>query len=107
MIVNNKNISTPLSQISIGGERLELFKQCQFLGLTIDHQWTWNKQVKMTKEVSLKRIVILKRLVSTNGGNSRTVLVNFYKQYLRPNLEYRIVAFDHTIKINLFKLETI
>jgi hypothetical protein len=107
MMFNNKNISTPMAQIIIGGERLDLVKECRLLGLKIDHQWTWNKQVEVMKEVCLKRIVILKRLASTKWGNSPTVLGTFYKQYIRPKMEYGIVAYGHTNKKNMLKLETI
>jgi hypothetical protein len=95
---NNKNISTPMAQIIIGGERLDLVKERTLLGLKIDLRWTWNKQVEVMKEVCLKRIVILKRLSSTKWENSPTVLGTFYKQYIRPKMEYGVVAYGHTNK---------
>ena len=58
-----------MAQINIGGERIDLVKECRLQGLETDHRWTWNKQVEVKKEVRLKRIVILKRLASTKWGN--------------------------------------
>ena len=85
-------------------ERVNTFK---FLGIHFDSMLTWRNHIDNIVTRSIKRICLLKAVTGTSwGANCRTLLL-FYKQYIRPIIEYGSELYSTAAKKHLRKLDTL
>ena len=94
--------------LKIKGEPLETTKTPKILGLTFDPKLTFAEHVKKTEENSKKALRLVKALSGTSWGQQKETLVNTYKQYVRPIIEYASPAWSPIISdTNLLKLQRV
>ena len=94
--------------LKIKGEQLETTKNPHILGLTFDPQLTFAEHVKNTVDTAKGALKLVKALSGTTWGQQKETLVNTYKQYVRPIIEYASPAWSPIISdTNTTKLQRV
>ena len=94
--------------LKIKGESLETTKNPKILGLTFDPKLTFAEHVKNTEDTSKKALKLVKALSGTTWGQQKETLVNTYKQYVRPVIEYASPVWSPIVSdTNLQKLQRV
>ena len=85
-------------------ERVDSFK---FLGIYFESYLSWRTHIDNIVSRSFTSLNMLRTITgSTWGANSRTLLL-FYKQYIRPVMEYGSELFNMSSRKYLQKLDSV
>ena len=85
-------------------ERVNTFK---FLGVYFESTLSWKTHIENLASRCFLRINMLRAITGSScGANCRTLLV-FYKQYIRPILEYGSELFNNSSKVYTKKLDIV
>ena len=94
--------------LTIEGEILETINNPRILGLTFDTKLNFGEHTKATETKSKKTLKLIKAISGTNWGQQKETLVNTFKQYTRPILEYASPAWAPIIsESNTSKLQRV
>ena len=94
--------------LHINGTRIKTTKRPTILGLTFDPKLKFHEHIKNTEKKANGTIKCIKALSGTNWGQQKETLVNTYKQYTRPIMEYACPAWAPIVsKSNIQKLQRV
>ena len=79
--------------IQINNKQIQLEPYPKFLGITFDPKLSFQKHFEQIEQSIYKRINILRVLKGKYWASSNNFLINFYKSYIRPLLEYSNIPF--------------
>ena len=82
----NCNFRHTIPNIKIGGIDVEQLDHAKLLGVTISHDFSWNKHVENIVKKAGKRLYMMYQL--KRAGISQSDLVTVYLSVVRPVLEY-------------------
>ena len=80
--------------IKINNTTLEVMKNPKILGVTFDNGLNWGAHISAASSKARNRFNILKALSGTNWGQHKETIVNSYKAFVRPVLNYACPVWD-------------
>ena len=78
----------PEPTLKLYDERLKIYPQVKFLGITFDSKFTFKKHFKDILERCNTRYHRIRILTNKKWGPSPSTILQIYKQYVRPIFEY-------------------
>ena len=78
--------------LSLYGDLLSYYPHIKFLGITFDNRMTFTKHFEEILECCNQKFHRLRILVNKNWGLSLEIILQIYKQCVRPLFEYGIVS---------------
>ena len=82
-------------------------EEATLLGVTITKTFNFQSHIKMAISKANRRLNLLRLLSGTYWGCKPKIIMQLYKQYVRPVLEYRAIALLSAPKTTLEKLQLI
>ena len=76
------------------------------LGVTMNKSLSYISHCTKIAKKAMMKLHLLRKLRGTNWGANKTMLIKFYKQYVRPVLEYGSVCLIDSSKTAIKKLQT-
>ena len=92
---SNKEYNTTIN-ININNNTIATNTHPKILGITFDPKLTYNKHIKLTKQLATKTLNVIKALTGTTWGKHKETIVNTYKSITRPILEYGSTIWSNT-----------
>lgn len=93
--------------LRFGGTSLRFHDSVRFLGLIFDERLTWLSHLKDLKARSLKKLDILKCLCGTTWGADRACLLQFYRAFVRSQLDYGCTIYGSARKSYIRMLDSV
>ncbi|XP_049315637.1 uncharacterized protein LOC125779115 [Bactrocera dorsalis] len=81
-----------LRSLTIGGTAVEMSKEVKFLGLTLDSQLKWSRQLDLTLSKATRALMICRRLAGRSWGCKPSIIRWLYTMIVRPIVTYGAVA---------------
>ena len=106
MVFKNKNKKVNF-QLCLDNYNIEKVSKFKFLGIHFDSLLTWKSHIDEICKKCFIRLNILKSITGSFGGANCKTLLLFYRQYIRPILEYGSELFNTAAKTHLYKLDSI
>ena len=94
-------------KLQLFGEEIDHVEEATLLGLTITKTFTFQSHIKMAISKANRRLNLLRLLSSTNWGCEPKIIMQLYKQYVRPVLEYGAIALLSAPKTTLEKIQLV
>ena len=104
----------PPNPLQIFSSKFPYCNSVKLFGLTIDSKMSWHIDIYSLKASIIRRLCVLKGLAGSKWGCHPKVILDFYKLYIRSNLEYGIQFFSihsssafktlESLQIQLFEL---
>ena len=90
MIIFSRSYLTgkPEPNLKLYGERLKIYPQVKFLGITFDYKFTFQKQFEDILESCNTRYHRIRLLTNKKWGPSTSTILQIYKQGVRPIFKY-------------------
>ena len=82
-------------------------EEATLLGVTITKTFNFRSHIKMAISKANRRWNLLRLLSGTNWGCKPKIIMQLYKQYVRPVLEYGAIAFLSAPKTTLEKIQLV
>ena len=89
-------------QLFLGEDKLQDVECCDYLGLKIDKNLTWNKYVNSLCNQLSSKVWFLSRLRKFLPFES---LVQIYKSYIQPKIDYAITVWGYCNESNMNKIQ--
>ena len=105
MMVTTRQREASLSdnmELFLGEDKLQDVECCDYLGLKIDKNLSWNKYVNSLCNQLCSKIWVLSRLRKFLPFNS---LVQIYKSYIQPKIDYAITVWGYSNENNMDKIQ--
>ena len=93
MIIMPANVDTPVCDIKLKGESIEIVKEKKLLGITIDDQLKFEENIANRKLKDFKAIKGIDFLIQDNHGCSQDTYTKLYKSLVLPAMDYGAAAF--------------
>ena len=100
MIIMPANVDTPVCDIKLKGESIEIVKEKKLLGITIDDQLRFEEHIANRKLKGFKAIKGIDFLIQDNDfliqdnhGCSQDTYMKLYKSLMLPAMDYGTAAF--------------
>ena len=93
MIVLPDNVDTPVCDIKLKGESIEIVKEKKLLGITIDDQLKFEEHIADRKLEGFKAIKGIDFLIQDNHGCSQDTYMKLYRSLVLPVIDYGAAAF--------------
>ena len=74
--------------VKVNSTIVEVKKNPKILGLTVDKGLSWGPHCSLSRQKAAKRVNTLKTLSGTTSGQQKETLLNSYKAFVQPVLEY-------------------
>jgi hypothetical protein len=74
-------------ELKLFGQRIAEQDDLTLLGVTFDQRLSFSKHCRQKAKEATRRVGLLKRVSGQRWGASKRVLLNLYKQYVRPVME--------------------
>jgi hypothetical protein len=84
----------PPNSLHIFSSEIPYCNSVKLLGLCIDSKMLWHADINSLKFMIIRRLCVPKRLAGRKWGCHPKVILDFYKSYIRPYLEYGIQFFS-------------
>jgi hypothetical protein len=91
--------------VTLYDENIEISKTAKFLGVTFDHRHSFTEHTKILTTTVRRKLNLLKAVSGTRWGADSGTLLQIYKQYVRPSIEYGHVAWCTTTQSNWKSLQ--
>ena len=82
-------------------------EEATLLGVTITKTFNFQSHIKMAISKANRRLNLLRLLSGTNWGCKLKIIMQLYKQYVRPVLEYGAIALLSAHKTTLEKIQLV
>ena len=82
-------------------------EEATLLGVTITKTFNFRSHIKMAISKAIRRLNSLRLLSGTNWGCKPKIIMQLYKQYVRPVLEYGVIALLSAPKTTLEKIQLV
>ena len=92
IIFTNGNLDPP-NPLTIFSREIPYCNSVKLLGLLMDSKMQWHEHINSLKSLIIQRLCILKRLAGSKWGCHPKIILDFYKLYIRSNIEYGIQIF--------------
>ena len=79
-------------KLQLFGEEIDNVEEAKLLGVTITKTFNFRSHIKMAISKAKRRLNLLRLLSGTNWGCKPKIIMQLYKQYVRPVLEYGAIA---------------
>ena len=89
-------------QLYLGEDKLQDVDCCDYLGVKIDKNLNWNKYINSLCSQLCSKIWVLSRL---RKFLSYDVLVQIFKSYIQPKIDYAITVWGYTSESNMNKIQ--
>jgi hypothetical protein len=96
-----------LPHIVVYETAIKVSKEVKYLGITLDSSLSFRNHLKKTRTRALQRMGTIRWLAHRNRGHNAKALINCYKSYIRPILEYGGSIWMKAAKSNLECLDRI
>ena len=104
MATNKKTKKIP--KIKLGKTYLEVVNQYRYLGFTIDNRLKCDKHIECSIKKAKKRLNIIRFISSKIRGAKIGHIINMYKAFVRPIIEYGFTILMTITKSRMKKLES-
>ena len=84
----------PPNPLTILSREIPYCNSVKLLGLLMDSKMLWHEHINSLKSLIIQRLCILKRLAGSMWGCHPKIILDFYKLYIRSNIEYGIQIFS-------------
>ena len=102
---DSKHKNTP--RLWLKNEQIKFKKEFKFLGVTFDEKLTFKPHIENIISRAKKRLNLLKTIRGKDWGASPATLMNTYKSYVRPILEYSSILFAHSDYDTLKRIQAV
>ena len=82
-------------------------EEATLLGVTITKTFNFQSHIKMAISKANRRLNLLRLLSGTNWGCKPEIIMQLYKQYVRPILEYGAIVLLSAPKTTLEKIQLV
>ena len=107
-IVQFHNRRNPQSALlTLNGVVIQEQQHIKYLGLTLDQKLTFRLHIENVRIKCLRKMRILQRLLNTPWGCHEKTLINFYKTYIRSQIDYGLIVYGSCSNTLLCSLETV
>jgi hypothetical protein len=89
-------------ELFLGEEKLQDVDFCDYLGVKIDKNLNWNKYISTLCQQLCTKIWVLSRLRKFLPFE---VLIQIYKSYIQPKIDYAITVWGYTSECNMNKIQ--
>ena len=103
----NKRKLHPDPTLTIYNSHLPVVSQTKFLGVIFDSKLNFKAHIDYIRQKCEKAMNLLKVVAKMDWGADRSVLMKFYRSFVRSRLEYGCAVFSSAHKSYLKKLEPI
>ena len=93
--------------IKLFGEEIDHVEEATLLGMTITKTFNFRSHIKMAICKANRRLNLLRLLSGTSWGCKPKIVMQLYKQYVRPVLEYGAIALLSAPKTTLEKIQLV
>jgi hypothetical protein len=94
-------------ELKLFGQRISEKDELTLLGVIFDQRLSFGSHCRLKAKEAARRVGLLKRVSGQGWGASKRVLLNLYKQYVRPVLEYGNAGIADAAKSNLALLQRV
>ena len=94
-------------ELKLFGEPIAEKDELTLLGVTFDQRLSFGRHCKRKAKEAARRVGLLKKVSGQGWGASERVLLNLYKQYVRPVLEYGSAGIAEAAKSSLACLQRV
>jgi hypothetical protein len=94
-------------ELKLFGRTISEKNELTLLGVTFDQALTFGRHCRLKAKEAARRVGLLKRVSGQGWGASKRVLLNLYKQYIRPVMEYGSASIARAKKSNLALLQRV
>jgi len=105
LILFNRDRDNSKFSLTLFGNIIKPQKTATLLGFDFDQHMTLKNQISKIQKKVLTRINLLKMLRGRTWGANTHTLLNLYKSYIRPVIEYGSVLTADVSKSNMNKLQ--
>ena len=103
--IQRKQNTTPA--LWLRKEQLKYSEDAKFLGITFDSKLTFEKHINDIVARCRKRLNLLKAIRGKSWGASPLTIMNTYKSFIRPVIEYSCVLFAQAEESLLRKIQSV
>ena len=103
-VTNKKNDYKP--NIYLGNNKLEIVKEYKYLGFIFDNRLKFDNQINQSIKKAKNRMNLIKYISNGLRGSKIGHLINMYKTFVRPVIEYGFSIYLTVTKSRLKKLES-
>ena len=107
IFAQNQNFKTKLN-LSLAGKPINQVNKMKILGVTFDQKLDhtkWKQHIEKLKAACNNKLNILKILAAKNWGADKQILLNTYKSFILPKLDYASIIYSSSRYFNI-KLNT-
>ena len=94
-------------KLQLFGQEIDHVEEATLLGVTITKTFNFRSHIKMAISKANRRLNLLRLLSGTNWGCKPKIIMQLYKQYVRPVLEYGAIALLSAPKTTLEKIQLV
>jgi exonuclease III len=94
-------------ELKLFGQTISAKDELTLLGVTFDQKLTFGSHCRLKAKEATRRVGLLRRVSGQGWGAGKRVLLNLYKQYVRPVLEYGNAGIADAAKSNLALLQRV
>ena len=94
-------------KLQLFGEEIDHVEEATLLGVTITKTFNFQSHIKMAISKANRRLNLLRLLSGTNWGCMPKIIMQLYKQYVRPVLEYGAIALLSAPNTTLEKIQLV
>jgi len=94
-------------ELRLFGQTISEKDELTLLGVVFDQKLSFGSHCKQKAKEATRRVGLLRRVSGQGWGASKRVLLNLYKQYVRPVLEYGNAGIADAAKSNLALLQRV
>ena len=94
-------------ELKLFGQTIPEKDELTFLGVTFDQHLSFGSHCRLKAKEAARRVGLLRRVSGQGWGASKRVLLNLYKQYVRPVMEYGNAGVADAAKSHLALLQRV
>jgi len=94
-------------ELKLFGQTISVKDELTLLGVVFDQRLTFGRHCRLKAKEATRRVGLLRRVSGQGWGAGKRVLLNLYKQYVRPVLEYGNAGIADASKSNLALLQRV
>ena len=107
VVFSQNNKTAPIYNLSLMNKHIEQVSSFKFLGIYFDRRLTWKEHLDHIISKCSTRINMLRAISGSSWGANQGTLHLFYKQYIRPVLEFGAEVYISACKTQLKRLDSI
>ena len=81
------------ARLTLNGILIPEDNQINYLGLILDQKLNFHLHITNTIKKCYRKTRIIKRLLATPWGCNEKTLIQFYKSYIRPHIDYGLIVY--------------